>query len=651
LIRTTLFKFPELVVALTLIFNLHRALSFANLLPTDDGGGDRLHIFERSKIFFVGFLSDFWISNLLALLAFAFSLTLAHFTPRKNLVKNSWMCPLIILGVGFMAALHQGYVEFFRFQLVPFHLSYLIDLSFLAANGKSMAETNSIVILCFSALFAFLITRPTQPLPRVFAPMVLVLGLLAHNRNIHWRVQWFIPDHLQVNFLENLYFHLSKRSTPEPLRPHEWKRLLSSLNNNAIPNSQDPFQILNALSPQLPRLPDLHPIALELRNEFKQAVLEGKKPLLLIVLLESLRPSEMGFFATPSRSLTPHLDAIASRGISFKNAFATGSVTRGGQEAVLCGLPSQRNFSLMRGGILFKYPSCLFSYIKDSAETFWYHGGDGRFDNQLKFWKSQGVHDTLVSANFPTSIPKTSWGIGDITFLETVAQRLRDKKQSTSKPYLFGSALTISNHIPWDIPTDLPADLLKTSPFNKGWHPSHISTSYTDFAIGQFEARLRENALWEDSIIVLISDHGTSLPPYNNIYNQSKSPSLMLLSHIAYIVSGGIPEKILKRMRANQMEFTNVLSQASVATFFLDLIQYSESKSEHQPKVLPMMADHPFALKNYLPILSVVEDRVFSPLSQRSWPLADIVSKSNTDDIEILYFRATIQLFNTPHLN
>jgi hypothetical protein len=642
------FKFLSLVAYLTLIFALHRALSFSSLLPWSVDGSS-IGWFDKFKIFFVGFLSDFWVALLLALL----SVILVSFVSMLQLFRNDrvglWIHSGTLLSVGFLTSIHQAYVEFFRFQLVPFHLSYLLDTSFIAANSQSLMGIRSSALLGLTILFTFCFNRIPSNQSWLSIIGVLMFGAIAHNRNIYWRVQWFIPDPLQVHYLERLYLNISQNNTPRALNEGEWSSLIKSMNYLGQFNAANPLDILSVLAPPNPT--NLDPVVRIFRSEFRQKIQAGKKPVIMVVLLESLRPSETGLYSSSPQSLTPNLDQIASKGFTFLKAYSTGSVTRGGQEAVLCGLQSHRNHSLMRGGILFQYPSCLFNEFTGKGDTFWYHGGDARFDNQLQFWQSQKVKDTLVSDDFPASAARTSWGVGDLTFLSETSKHIAKKRLLTPYNYLFGSVLTISNHIPWDIPADLPQTKLSEPPFTLGKHPSHQSTAYLDYAIGKFVDNLKELSIWENSIVIFLSDHGTSLPPFNNIYEDHQNKELMLYSHIVYIISGGLTEQIISREENIETKINTVTSQSSVAPFIADLIEHSSSiENTSSFSKLLMLAEHPFSKRRERPIISTLEETLFSPENNRSWKIAEINAGKENNDLEVLYYRAIIQMYNTPEI-
>lgn len=665
-----LYKTISLSWYLWILFAIHRGLAFPYLHNIAQNAEINPSL-EIMQYLIVGLLSDFWVATLLSISTYFLSFVIILFIKSsfllfRKIFSKKTKCPpysafigkgsngnktatLAILGVGFATACHQSYVEFFRFQLVPFHVSYLIDASFLGANATSLAGPESLIIvvftfaLCGLAHLKVFLRRPHRWTVAYGFVFMILAGLFAHNRNIHYRVQWFVPLSLQMNYIENLYALNSQNTTIDPLDESEWLFLKSALKKLELGDLKDPKNLIKLLSPEIPKSQDLNPIYEDLKTNFATKIKNEKQPLIIVFILESLRPSETGIFNPKARSITPNIDNLASKGIFFKKAYATGSVTRGGQEATLCGMPSQRDFSMMRGGILLDYPYCLFKIVDRYADTFWYHGGEARFDNQYSFWRAQGVQDLMSSLDFPENAPRTSWGIGDITFLNLAAERLESKPRNKTIRFKFGSILTVTNHIPWDIPSDIDPKFLLDLPIGLS-HPSYRTTAYTDEAIGRFANRLKTSGLWDQSLIIFVSDHGTPLPPLNQLYLNSPTKDLHLYSHINLFLSGGITEETVSQNSDKPFVIDQFVSQASVAPFVWNLIDPGP-----QPV---MMADHLFSKVQTLPVLSVVENTLFDPRTEESWKVASAVKKpegptSQNLDFRLVYFRALLQSFST----
>jgi hypothetical protein len=625
------------------LFILHRALTFTAL------NAEVLTGMRQWSGFFVGTLSDLWISGLLALLSAGWNrLLLMKFT-RGSVQK---LRALFFLIVTLLLASHQSYVEFFGFTMMAFHLRYLYDSAFILANGQSLFSWPLAVYLGLLALVLLLQSGPRKEprgrYPAAIFVVVLVSLVILHNRNIHWRVQWFIPENLQVNLLEKLFTQLSKSKAIEPVSAAERERLLTLLR---LPHAAQDFPGLMRQVKENPAGP-LHPISEKIREQWLASLTSQRKPLLAVVLLESLRPAETGYFAPGSPSLTPTLDKLAASSIVFTNAWSTGSVTRGGQEAVFCGHISSRDTSLMRYDAVAPI-RCLSDLLQKplpaggTVETFWHHGGNGLFDNQLSFWRKHGMQRIMTQDDFMKDAPQTSWGVGDITFLQKAAQELKERRKAGTAAAQVGMLLTVSNHIPWDLPRDVIPWALPV----EAKHLSYRTTAYTDHALRLFMNRLKADGLWDDALIIFASDHGNQVPAYQDIYPDRPTAVARLQSHINFIITGGLAEKALRDLKLTSLRRDVLVSQVDISQFLADTLGLKEFSS---------MGENPFHDRRHLPVLSRLEQHLFDPESRSlidpsAWqarPLFDVTAMPDEPSIEVkernlLFYRSYIDYIST----
>jgi phosphoglycerol transferase MdoB-like AlkP superfamily enzyme len=385
----------------------------------------------------------------------------------------------------------------------------------------------------------------------------------------------------------------------------------------------------------------VHPVSLKIKEHWQDSLARKRKPIMAVLLLESLRPAETGYFAPESVSLTPQLDQLAASSIVFTNAYATGSVTRGGQEAVFCGHISSRDTSLMRYDAVAPI-RCLSDVLQKglpgaaAAESFWFHGGNGLFDNQLSFWRKHGVKQILTQDQFAEDSAKTSWGVGDISFLKRSAQELKALHQNSSADALVGMLLTVTNHIPWD----LPADVVPWALPEASGHVSYRTTAYTDHALRVFVERLKADGLWEDTLLVLASDHGNQVTPYQNIYQDRPTAVARLQSHINLMISGGLAEKALRDLQLSHLKWDELVSQVDVSQFLAETLDLQDFTS---------MGENPFHQARRLPVLSRLEQHLFDPASQSlldpsSWRSRPAGGESERN---ILFYRSYIDYIST----
>ena len=111
-----------------------------------------------------------------------------------------------------------------------------------------------------------------------------------------------------------------------------------------------------------------------------------------------------------------------------------------------------------------------------------------------------------------------NWGVTDHIVLDTLYQRIL--RYSADRPW-HTACLTLASHEPWEVPYDrIPEDEVLNA------------MAYLDHAIGEFIDRLRQTSVWENTLVILIPDHGAHYP-------QGISEADPKKSHIPMIWTGG----------------------------------------------------------------------------------------------------------------
>lgn len=621
-IRNSLLTTFSTFLSLITGFAVHRLLTFSDLSP-----GKTLSSQDQISFYTIGFFSDFWVAYLFSTLVLIFGL----FRIEKGIAIS------VILFISLLTSLHVLYVEFFKMQLVPFHLQYLTDFDFIRSNGSAAFSFKFVItFLSFIASYLaaeklFVVLMRYKIRIKTYFAILGLIALFLHNRNIVLKLSWFVPDNLQHNWIESLFIKASHSRIPPALSEDEKKFLKDKL-------AEKSDSITDIITRKSVKDDEVEIISTKIRDEFNKAKFANRKPMLVIVLLESLRPAETGYFSTEQSSITPNIDKIAHESIVFRNAYSTGSVTRGAQEAVLCTYLGSRETSQMRGNAIAK-TLCITDYLRkeQTTHTFWHHGGDGRFDSQLDFWISHGVDDLLSQNDFSEDAPRTNWGVSDKALFAKSTERLSELVSSTDKPAVFGLILTITNHIPWTLPIDASPNLKqKATSFT---HPSYATTAYTDEAIGEFKKLLISKNLWDNSIVIFASDHGNNVAPYSKLYPSDLIESHKLQSHINLIVTGGLVSRALVHFDEGAKQRYEFVSQADIGMFSAFIL--SEESGNY-------FGDPLFTMHRKTPILSDLEDGLFIPHLNKLIPNHLLVNDNlKTDFLDeyfsIMYFRAYLR--------
>ncbi len=234
-------------------------------------------------------------------------------------------------------------------------------------------------------------------------------------------------------------------------------------------------------------------------RQIKDTLPEVHKNIVLITV-ESLSASFLSRYGN-TENLTPNLDKLMREGIVFNNMYATGNRTVRGLEALTLCLPPSPGESII------KRPnnSNLFSTGKVLKEKGYIvqflYGGDSYFDNMGTFFSGNG-YEIIDKKDFSKEEITFSniWGVCDEDMFNK-AISVFNKNAVSNRPF-FGHIMTISNHRPFTYPDD-KIDISVSKSRNGG-------VKYTDYAIGKFIEKARNQSWFENTIFVIVADHCAS---------------------------------------------------------------------------------------------------------------------------------------------
>lgn len=224
------------------------------------------------------------------------------------------------------------------------------------------------------------------------------------------------------------------------------------------------------------------------------------RPNVVIVMLESMSADFMAIFGNP-RNLTPTLDRLTRESLFFPHAFASGTRTVRGLEALTLAVPPTPGNAIVRrphNEHLFSLASVF--NANGYASAFLY-GGYGYFDNMNAFFSGNGYTVIDRMAVDPGKIHhETIWGIADED-LYTQALETFDAYQAAGQPF-FAHLMTTSNHRPYTYPDgriDIPSKTGRDG-----------AVKYADWALGDFLKRAASHAWFDNTVFVIVADHQAS---------------------------------------------------------------------------------------------------------------------------------------------
>ncbi|MBX7230798.1 MAG: LTA synthase family protein [Bdellovibrionales bacterium] len=222
----------------------------------------------------------------------------------------------------------------------------------------------------------------------------------------------------------------------------------------------------------------------------------------ILVLMESMSGHFLTSLGSNRSDLTPNLDRLAKQSLFFSQAYATGTRTVRGIEAVTLSIPPTPGQSIVRrekGSDVFN----IGTVFRDRGySTKFIYGGKSYFDNMGNFFNSNGFK-VLDQTQFPKDQLHftNAWGVCDEDlFQQSLGQADHDFKMR--KPF-FQFILTTSNHRPFTYPEGKVSIPSGTS--------RHGAVQYSDYAIGQFMAQAQTKPWFDQTLFIFVADHNSGV--------------------------------------------------------------------------------------------------------------------------------------------
>lgn len=199
-------------------------------------------------------------------------------------------------------------------------------------------------------------------------------------------------------------------------------------------------------------------------------------------------------------NLTPNLDRLYQEGWGFLRAYATGTRSVRGLEALSAGFPPTITQSV------FKLPNAqtgFFTIADALGQQYNYHsrflyGGEAHFDNMKGFFLGNGFKEVIDGPSFKNPQFKGTWGYSDEDMFNQL-DRLLQEDESRGQPVIT-LAFSVSNHSPWEYPSG------RIQPQGEAASVEN-TVRYADHALGQFFETAKTRDYWQDTVFLVVADH------------------------------------------------------------------------------------------------------------------------------------------------
>ncbi len=200
--------------------------------------------------------------------------------------------------------------------------------------------------------------------------------------------------------------------------------------------------------------------------------------------------------------ITPGFNKLKQEGIYFSDLYATGDRTDKGIVALLSGYPAQPSTSIVKTpGKAAKLPMLSKIFSKQNYHTAFYYGGEPEFANMKAYLLQGGFKKFVTKDDFPSAQQNSKWGAHD----DVVMKKMFSDIGNMPQPF-FTTWLTLSSHEPFETPVK------KVIEGNDDESLFLNAMHYTDATIYELVEQCKKQDWWNNTIMVIVPDHGSRLP-------------------------------------------------------------------------------------------------------------------------------------------
>jgi phosphoglycerol transferase MdoB-like AlkP superfamily enzyme len=279
-------------------------------------------------------------------------------------------------------------------------------------------------------------------------------------------------------------------------------------------------------------------------------VLNTSKPNIIIIGLESYTAKIIGTLrGLPN--VSPQINTLSKEGILFDNFYSSGDRTDKGVVSILNGFPAQPHSSIIKYPMkMEKMPYLSHDLQKLGYNTSFCYGYNIDYANFQAFLTTAQFQKITHKANFPVEQHSSKWGVHDHFVLQKMIEEL-----DTEKEPFFKMSMLLSSHEPFEVPMETVIE-------GKDEESMFLNSAYyTDKSIGEFIAAAKTKSWWQNTLIVLVADHGIRHPNNTSAHDPEKFriPMLWLGGALAvkdtviqtFANQTDIPLTILKQLKVD----------------------------------------------------------------------------------------------------
>jgi len=218
-------------------------------------------------------------------------------------------------------------------------------------------------------------------------------------------------------------------------------------------------------------------------------------PNVVVILMESMSASLMATFGNEG-GLTPTLDSLYETSLAFTRCYSAGIHTNHGITASLYSFPALMKRNLMKGTVTPRREGLPTVLKERGYKNYFFLTHEAQYDNMKAFLLTNGYDRVFAQEDYPAEARVNAFGVNDEFLFDYALKTLRQLPPYT--PF-HATLLTVSNHPPYVVPDDFKA---------RSSEKEQQIVEYADRCVGEFLKRAKEEVWFDNTIFVLVGDHG-----------------------------------------------------------------------------------------------------------------------------------------------
>lgn len=234
----------------------------------------------------------------------------------------------------------------------------------------------------------------------------------------------------------------------------------------------------------------------------------------ILVLMEGMSAKCMKTFGYP-KTITPFLDSIYSKSLSYCNFYSGGVITQKGMCSTFSSAPTFSHFHSMKN-MPRRRTVISTAYRHAGYTTQFFIPHTPTFDNVYGFFSANPFEYKYSLDDFPSEFRTNSWGAPD-DYLYNYAFHKTDSLIASGAKKTMSVVYGCSNHPPYHIPEEYHL---------KDFTDEESGVYYADAQMKIFYDRVRSTEWGKNAVFVFVADHG-----------RNYVPNLLASNHIPFIIN------------------------------------------------------------------------------------------------------------------